>query len=190
MTNADQKSNTLYEAVRFLIYFILVAISAVGFYQYYINEIRFSHNYGTYLEWLCVSAEKFANTILEIDRTYTAASITSRITELGTTDGAKISVAFSDGLVLSASLLCAILYWPSNILRKLIGMAIIAAIMVAANITRIAGILWIDLHWPLHFSGGNFFVTLSYVLLAFLLFLVWMKFSGKHPMKNPLYKLW
>lgn len=188
--NRKEERGSSPELTPFFIYIILTGLSAFGFYQYYDKELRFSFDYSKYLEWLCSSAEWFANNVYGIERTYTQRTSTTKITELGTTDGAKILVDFSDGLVLTVSLLCAIFFWPSNIIKKLIAIGVVTTAMAGANVARIAGALWVDVHWPLQFQLGSQLITSAYIALAFLFFLAWMKFSGRHPMSDPLRKLW
>ena len=188
--NKKEERGSSPELTPFFIYIILTMLSAFGFYQYYDKALRFSFDYSKYLEWLCSAAEWFANNVYGIEHTYTQRTSTTKITELGTTDGAKIFVDFSDGLVLTVSVLCAIFFWPSHIVKKLIAIAVVATAMVGANIARIAGALWVDLHWPLQFKLGSLLITSAYTGLAFLLFLAWMRFSGRHPMSDSLRNFW
>lgn len=115
--------------------------------------------------------------------------------EHSTQDGARISELSSSGIGtqiiidknsdLTATLMLlplAIAVWPGSALKKVIAIALGLAFIVFVNVARLALMFIVDIYFPLDFKIFNeYAMPAGLTVLSLLCFLLWVRWSGKHP---------
>ena len=175
---------------RFYLYLLLVAICAGGLVYIYNTNIVDSDRHQDYAEWLTKTSETFANSVYSIDNTLIKGEYGIGQTLLTTRDGAEVFVGNADGFLYAVCLLSAIIFWPSNILKKLIGISVAVCAILFFDVLRVASSLFMDVHWPLSFDSSKTYFAIIHIALIVLIFVIWTIFSKRHPMTDPLHKIW
>jgi exosortase/archaeosortase family protein len=103
--------------------------------------------------------------------------------EIRAHDGAVIRFGEgTDGLMIMAALVAAIVAWPGSLLKKIAAVVLSVITIFILNIMRVAAMLKVDVYFPLQFDVMNTWVLPGALVLAALgCFLLWIKVSGQHP---------
>lgn len=103
--------------------------------------------------------------------------------EIRAHDGAVIRFGEgTDGLMIMAALVAAIVAWPGSLLKKIAAVILSVITIFILNIMRVAAMLKVDVYFPLQFDVMNTWVLPGALVLgALACFLLWIKVSGQHP---------
>ena len=103
--------------------------------------------------------------------------------EIRAHDGAVIRFGEgTDGLMIMAALVAAIVAWPGSLLKKIAAVVLSVITIFILNIMRVAAMLKVDVYFPLQFDVMNTWVLPGALVLAALgCFFLWIKVSGQHP---------
>jgi exosortase/archaeosortase family protein len=103
--------------------------------------------------------------------------------EIRAHDGAVIRFGEgTDGLMIMAALVAAIVAWPGSLLKKIAAVVLSVITIFILNIMRVAAMLKVDVYFPLQFDVMNTWVLPGALVLGALgCFLLWIKVSGQHP---------
>lgn len=103
--------------------------------------------------------------------------------EIRAHDGAVIRFGEgTDGLMIMAALVAAIVAWPGSLLKKIAAVILSVITIFILNIMRVAAMLKVDVYFPLQFDVMNTWVLPGALVLAALgCFFLWIKVSGQHP---------
>ena len=106
--------------------------------------------------------------------------------ELRTHDNASVYFdANTDGLTIMFTLLAAMLAWPGGLLKKLISILLGLTTIFALNIFRVAAMLKVNVYWPLQMNLLNDWILPAVLVCsAALVFFIWIKISGRHPLQS------
>ncbi len=106
--------------------------------------------------------------------------------ELRTHDNASVFFdASTDGLSIMFTLVAAIIAWPGNLLKKAIAVFLGLSILFLLNIVRVSAMLKVNVYLPLQMDLLNDWVLPGLLVCsAALVFLIWIKASGRHPLES------
>jgi exosortase/archaeosortase family protein len=107
----------------------------------------------------------------------------SMLGEIRSHDGAVVRFGEgTDGLMIMAALVAAIVAWPGSLLKKIAAVVLSVITIFILNIMRVAAMLKVDVYFPLQFDVMNTWVLPGALVLGALgCFLLWIKVSGQHP---------
>ncbi|MBT8138402.1 MAG: hypothetical protein KJP25_01435 [Gammaproteobacteria bacterium] len=105
--------------------------------------------------------------------------------EIASHDGAYVRFTEgTDGLMVMAVLVSAIIAWPGLIARKLIAVLLAVIFIYFANLLRVCAMFKVDVYFAPHFDLVNEWIfPIALIIAASAYFFGWVKISGRHPLE-------
>lgn len=170
-----------YGLLRFITVVSVLFSTFLFFYEFYL--------YGTdslvvYLELCALVASEFLNIFFGLETVVVDTHGTIK-TKILAKIGSKVYVVVAHGCDAStvfAVLIATIAAWPGRWLVKTGVIILGLLLMFGLNILRIAGMLLVEIHWPVHFDLFHEGILPSLLVVgALVYFYIWTLISGAHP---------
>ena len=164
--------------LQFLLLTLAIYFALDQLYKYLLADSALMSNYVAFL------ANSASSLLSLVGLEHEVGIFEARSYRIGTKFGAYIDIkmSFTEHTFYTV-LIAAIAAWPGSWLRKTGFIAIGLLLLTALNIFRCVCMLLIDIHVPLSFDLFNIWILPgAFTLFLFFYFLVWTKFSKRHPL--------